>query len=863
MRRHNHLRALSALGLPLENLAFPAILQCPRCGQHTLQLFDDLGTDGIWINCQGCSVHGDIIVFAAELWKLSLPNTLSKFSDLGLIPNETANSAAAEYERYLRRKIAAENFLYDAESQVWNHGDDVVACRLRELGVRSETEQCANIVGVAHHDQVATLCAALGRPRPNKLRDDGPSLVFPFYDLPGRLTGFLLLQYNSAYEAKHNYISLSGLKKRRPEAGYYLLKTAWLSKHPQFKNTQFVVDDVLWALKAQCNALGRNQGWLPVLAGYTGPEAESYGASWQAFTPTTRIFYSHSPTPELISRACNSRGYVATNVTSRGGIYPRLTGMRKNAQTWQQALKTTLNDANEMNAEAFAKRLTIPPDKLNMFLDKVEKDFSAGFKDRIVMVANAPIDAPLTVQKKWFVTERENGWWNQIGRQLSNFRVRIEKVLHADNGEKIYAGAVIMDGVKYEFSEPAKRIERIGLLTYADSVLAQNGKLAIFDNAWDKKAHLIAMQLHSPELVSVATAYGWDESAHVFRFSNYEIDHAGAVKQTHPWPDRPETKDFQFPAPIAPLPIHNLITSAHENSFVWAVAATIISNLIAPIGRREFVATALLADGFDLSLRVGEALGCEIKRTNAFQKHVAGNFLAGATRDISWPTMCCSVFNDEVFGQSAPRFFNQPILLRMSRPAAAMAVGYGWQRIVTSTIKTAENVSPLRELLPTYVQRVLTQRGQIFNRNENLSVAVLKDMHGWLLETYGSAFNLPHAIGLIVDSTRAHEVLMAEINSAILAGKIAVLPQPRNSRQSGDYILQKKTHWWLNQRAIDRYFYRARCIGPNWSVIVSLLQKKGVYTGEEVIHNMAGINVQADWCEMFYSSPQLAEKEIS
>lgn len=855
------MRALSALGLPLENLAFPAILQCPRCGQHTLQLFDDLGADGIWINCQGCSAHGDIIIFAAELWKLSLPNTLSKFSDLGLIPNETANSASAEYARYLRRKTAAENFLYDAESQVWNHGDDIIACRLRELGVRSETEQCQNIVGVAHHDQIATLCAALGRARPNKLRDDGPSIVFPFHDLPGRLTGFLLLQYNSVYEAKHNYVSLSGLKKRKPEAGYYLLKSAWTAKHPQFKNTQFVVDDALWALKAQCNALRNNHGWLPVLASYTGPEAESYGASWQAFTPTTRIFYSHGPTPELISRACNARGYVATQVTDRGGTYPRLTGMRKNAQTWQQALKTTLHDANEMNAEAFAKRLTIPPDKLNMFLDRVDKDFSPGFKDRIMMVANAPIDAPLTVQKKWFVTERENGWWNQIGRQLSNFRVRIEKVLHADNGEKIYAGAVMMDGVKYEFSELARRIERMGLLTYADSVLAQHGKLAIFDNAWDKKAHLIAMQLHSPELVSIATTYGWDETAHVFRFSGYEIDHTGAIKQTHPWPDRPKEKDFPVPAPIAPLPIHSLITPAHENSFVWAVAAALIANLLARIGRRDYVATALHADGFDLAIKIGEALGCDIKRTNAFQKHVAGNFLAKITQDIFWPAVCCSVFNDEVFGQCAPRFFNQPLLLRMSRPSAAVAVGYGWQRITGAATRPVDNVSPLRDLLPAYIQRILMQRGQIFNRSDSFTGTVLKDLHDWLLETYGSSFNLAHASDLIVNESRAHEVLMTEINNAIFGGKIAALPQPRNSRQSGDYILQKKEHWWLNQRAIDRYFYRARCVGPNWSAVVGLLQQEGVYAGEEVIHNMAGINVQADWCELFYSSPALSSKK--
>ena len=863
VRRHNHLRALSALGLPLEKPAFPAVLQCPRCGQHTLQLFDDLLTDGIWLNCQGCSAHGDIIIFGAGLWKLSLPNTLAKFSETGLIAENEADKAVGDYDRYFKRKEAMENFLYDSESQVWNHGDDVIACRLRDLGVRHELEECQGLVGVAHYDQIAKICAEVGRPKPPRLRDDGPSLVFPFYDLPGRITGVLLLQYNNAYEAKQTYIPLSGSRKRKPEAGYYLLKAAWLAKQPSFKNTQFVFEDVLLAVKAQCTALSKGRGWMPVMASYTGPEAESYGTSWQSFSPATRIFHGHSPTPELISRACNAKGYVTPLPITRASITNDLLDIRRKAQTWQQTLQSTLVGANEMTAEAFAKRLTIPPDKLNSFLIKVEKAFSAGFRERVMLVANAPINAPLNVQKRWFIVERENGWWNQVGRQVSNFTPTILEVLHADTGEKIYKGTVSMNGEVYPFMDSAKKIERMGFLTYAGDVVARHGKLGIFDQVWDKKAHLLAMQLRTPKLVNVATKYGWDEHANVFRFARYEISHAGEVVKTHPWPGKKTEKDFPEPTPIAPLPIHELITSAHENSFVWAVAGAVITNLVAPILRKDYIATALPSESFEVAAKIGAALGCDVEKTTAFQKHVAGNFLEQKTADTAWPVVCSGAFNDEAFGPNIPRYFNRPLLLRVTKQTRAVAISYGWQSINGSPTRPAVDVSPLRAILPTYVQRILRNRMSMFATPGNLNDIILGDLHNWLLETYGTAFNLPHARSIVQYGEHAHTALMAEINDAILAGKIDVLPHPRTSKQNKNYVLQKKDYWWLNRRAVDRYFYSGRNVGPNWLAVIELLQKDGVYGGEEVIHNMPGVLVQSDWCEGFYTTPNtLPEKEI-
>lgn len=797
------------------------------------------------------------------MWNLSLPNTLAKFSEMGLISETEGDKAADEYTRYLAKKTAAENFLYDAVSQVWNHGDDVIACRLRDLGVRHEIDNCYGLIGVAHYDQIAKVCSEMGRPKPPRLRDDSPSLVFPFHDLPGRLTGFLTLQYNAAYEAKQTFIPLSGLRKRRPEAGYFMLQTTQLADQPTFKNTQFVFEDVLWVLKTQCKAFSRGLGWLPIVGSYTGPEAESYGTSWQSLGKADRLFYSQSYTPELISRACNARGYVSVLHTSRVSVFPKLSAIRNKAQTWQQALKTTLTDVNEANAEAFAKRLTIPPDRLQGFLAKVEHQFSAGFKDRVMLAANAPVDAPLKVQSRWFLIERESGWWNQSGRPVANFRVIIDEIIHANSGLETYNGRIIFENDVYPFSGDAKKIERLGLLNYAHSVLATQGKVGVFDHVWNKKAQQLAMTLHRPKIVNVSTEYGWDEQTNTFRFANYELTHTGEVRDTYPWPNHPKTKIFQEPTPIAPLPVHHLLTAGHENSFVWATAAAILANTVAPIVRKECVATAITAEGFPTAVRVAEAMGCEHQKTTAFQKHVAGKFLDAVTKNSTWPVICSGVFNDEVFGHSIPKYFNRPLLLCVTKQNMAVAIGYGWQSLTAANYPVVGDVTALRAIVPAYVQRILKMRMSVFGAAGSLNDIILTDLHTWLTETYGTAFNLPHARSLVRAENDAHTALMVEINNAILAGKLAVLPQPRHGKQSGDYLLCKKDHWWLNRRAIDRYFYSARCVSPNWLAVIGLLQKDGVYIGEEVIHNMPGVLVQSSWCERFYTTPdKLREKEI-
>ena len=843
--------ALSALGVAPETPAFPAVVTCPSCGQNTLHLFDDIETDGIWLQCAKCNAHGDIITFAASIWNTSLPAAVDKLVDLRMLSKSEKGRIEAEYERELRKQTALQHFWADAEAQLWNHDDDVIACRLRELGVKHEINP-RNIVGVAHPDQIATLCADLGRPRPKNIRKRGASLVFPFYDLPGRFTGVLLTQYNEDFDARHTFLPAAGDKKRRPEAGYFMLHSVFDTPPAVLKNSQFVLDDPCWAVQIQCMQLSRGLRLLPVVASYTGLEANSSGRSWAAFPAVTRLFQSAATTPELISRAAAARGYVCVtgplhkqNKDSKNPL-KQLSHIRIAATTWQASLATTLEGMTEMSAHSFATRLAISPDKLTPFLKKIGERFPAGFVDRVLAQAilTAPLGSLQTAKKRTIIA-RADGWWNSVNDRVCSANVVINKIIQADNGDRVYGGVIHVDGEQFEFADDAKRIERMGLLAYARAFVAPKKKLLVFDNTWNKRSHLISIELNKPELIAVASRLGWDEHARVFRFASFEINNDGTITHSPlPAPKKPLVA-FSEPTPTAPSAVQQFLTPSPENAFVWSVFAGVAANLAAPILRKDPVATGLNGAAFDAAVRIGAAIGCEHVCSTSLQRSYVSRHLSDVASAADWPVFAFSSFDATSYGTVLPRCHFYPVFVKLSRPAVAIAPSYNWQVISGQPPALNTDFSVLKYVLPAYIQRLMQRRMSVAVSRPNAALAILADLHEWQQEIYGASFQLNYATNHLLTEAQAHTALLGELREAVLCGKLSVLPRPRNKNQTNDYLVRKKDGWWLNQRAIDRYFYSNKTVVPNWLLIKELLIQSGAFIAEELICGIPGITINA------------------
>lgn len=863
------------MGLAPEKPIFPTVLLCPFCSQNTLYLFDDVTTENIWLCCQTCNAHGDIITFGSQLWNISLPDTVEKFSQAEAVAPDAVERFSAEYVKISAKHRAAEDFYQEAVGQLWCHGDDLVASRLLKLGVRNEIAGNINFVGVARYDAIERVCAALHRAKPAhpNPRSDGAIVVLPFYDLPGRLTGLFFLQYEKDGSQHTSFVPLAADKVRRPEAGYFMLpQTVWAAPGPM-KKTQIITTDIFWALRTQCRRLRRAEPLLPIMATYSGPEAESYGATLKIFLPAERIFTGAVTTPELISRACNAGGYVSTAITDHEALGPSdskrpLYGVivaRRYAKTWQQALSDVLARVDETAAQAFLRRLSIPPEKLALFFKKMPHALSQDTIDSsLLSLRYADIPGSVisrSAKRNYFVIERDQEWWATGNFSICNAQPVITKIFANDKGERLYAGQIFFKTEKYDFIDSAAKIERAGLLAYAASVLAPHGRLVMFNPAWNRKSHFIAQQLHPPELVHVSTQTGWDETAGVFRFGNYELTAAGKVRVTPTWPTT-TSHAHSFPeiTPIAPVNIYALLTPSHENAFIWSAFAAFAANLLAPVFYKATFAVSAADTTFDYAAKLGQTINCDIDSTAAPRRREAVDFLRRANLQAGWPTSILNTFDDNYFCACAPKFTFLPALVKMSAAGCVAARSYGWLNLQGSAPTVCRH-DVLQYVLPAYIQAALADRTNRFSDALAWPHAVLTHLHQWLQNIYGQTFNLAHAKTQIATADTAHEALLRELIAAVQAGEIDLLPQPRNSKQPKNYLLRQKDTWWLNRRAVNRYFLNKCGLAPNWFGIIDLLQQNNVYHGLKNIYDMPGIDVSAAWVDALCTEKERSVKE--
>lgn len=777
---------------------------------------------------------------------------------MGIITENAVNHIAGEYDRSFSRQQVAENFWEEASSQIWNHGDDVIACRLRELGVHHEVDAIRGLVGVAHEDQINALCPALGRAKPKSIREDGASIVLPFYDLPGRISGFLLVQTGQEFAIKKTFIPITGYKKRKAEAGHFLLQTMTLPPHKLLSNKQFIVDDALWVLTEQCRQLKYGLGLLPIAAAYYGPEATSYGTNWLSFQPAPRLFQSEDLSPELISQACTAKGYVCVaplDVTSKKThLYPlqRLGKIHAAAETWQTSLRKALTGTNEITAYSFASKLTVPHAKLSVFFRNHAENFTDEFSRRVLRTIDIAPAMPTKVGNKWILIEQDNSWWNHVGQQVCSAKVVITKIIQSDEGAKLYRGKIYLGEWELEFEDNAAKIENMGMLAYAAATAAPYGKLITFDRTWNKRSHLMSIQLYTPELVMVSAKLGWDDSAGLFRLGSYAINNSGETVLALDQLKNRQRSNFPEPSPVAPITIRQFLTPSPQNAFVWTVFASIAADLLAPVVGHDPAATMLTEREFHAAAKIGLVLNCPHEQTTSLQKSAVVGFTNTATRDSQWPMFLSNAFSDSTFTAVITRAHNRAIFVKMPEMSLGVVQGYGWHSISAPPPPLTTDYSVLQYVLPTYIQRALKLRMTLTTKHKNTTVAVLRDLHAWLQETYGDSFHLPQALQQLGTPETAHEALMCELNRAILCGKLDVMPRPRRKDQPRNYLLRRKTHWWINRRAVDNYFHSCKNVPPNWLAVIDLWVNQGLCGGEETIHGAPGILVNTDWCDKFW-----------
>lgn len=835
MNRHHYLQAIQALGVEVSAEEFPVIGNCPFCRTYELYIFTDFAVSSVWLTCRSCKKSGDIGQFAANLWNTSLPEAAKKFTEMGIVSAYAAENLVPAVARHSKLLSTADNFWAFAAAETRRTDDDDIRCTARALGVKLEEPATAGLLGVAHYEQVLNFCAAVHRRPPHKIRNKNYYVVVPFYDVPERFTGFLVAQYDSSLNLITKFIPLTSHKKYRPNAGYAFLTHALSESHARLRNTEIITNDVFWALEVQTKYIQKYGVALPVLASYDGPEATSYGTTWRMHNQATRIFHNHSVTPPLVGRACAAGGYVSACEIPDGSPVSQLCAVRAATRTWSSALSDTLVSLPEKNAAAFVGQIQHAEKKLQNFL-------AANFSKKIC----AALTQKDQSNKYGNVSVRADGIWSPQNTKISDAQILIEYVVYAENEEKFFTGKITTaSGQEYSFQEYEKKLTRIGLLRYVESLLQKYEEKITYDSRWNTKILFALLKIAEPKRLTAATCYGWDEDNKVFRFLEFGINDAGNIVRTVRWPHKKGVADLPAPDP-ATLQQHTAeIQQKREDAYTWALVAAVAANLLAPIFGKDQIAIGISSTAFETAKKITQKLSCPELQIAAVTKKEGRAALKKIRAPMPWPTLFYNCFDAVFINNIVHCCFNRPVVAKISRHAAVVGPSYGWCVLAEQELPdTLPEILPA--ILPAFVQYVLTTK-PLPAIDENIVDYTLKLLYRWLQETTGHTFNLDCAHSLLRLPDDAHTTLREEILYAIETEQLDVVAYPRHVNQKQNFVLEGKHTMWINTSAIDRYFISAKSTNPNWIAIAGLLKKHGLYRGEKTVNKQNGFFVPKDW----------------
>ena len=851
---------MAALGIEFNAATtWPALVKCPHCDKLTLYLYEDNTEFDLWLDCLNCSAHGNIITFAADIWKVEWAEAIDKFDALGIhiIP-------VSERSRRLnrcQRQVVMRKFWNVASEQLWAHGDAILAAKLMDMGLSAEIP-CSGFIGAATAEQVEALYFDMTHKYPKRMSRRRPFLVFPYEDLPNRLSGVLLFQYYEEFDFRRVFCGTNhGKVQILRDVGYFMLRKAVHANNAMIKNTQFMFDDPIWAVKAQMVQLRHGLPLLPICASYSGDTVcNSLGRLLAGCTNSRRFFYAKKISPDVVSQAVNSRSYICE---TDGKALPRpkspqstlklLSRICGTAKTWKKTLELGLTELPTPALNDFISRLTIPVDKLREFA-------------RSTNIIDEATAAEINTGARYLKTNTEDagahyrGSVNVNGDTLINSKSHvvcncvpvIEKIVYTEEN-RYYIGHVRKSGKVYPFSDSAEVIDRHGLLEYVAKILAKHGELAIFGQYYNFRATEIIVSLYPPEIVNITTTPGWNEDLSEFCCGSYAIVNSGEIKALPELSIRlPGQIALPEPNAIAPESVYELLTVSAENAMIWAIVSTVIANMLAPGFNKDQQGICVIDSVFPhVSEILTKLKAHDLSRGNK-NTWTPQQMMDLVDKTSNWPAIIETIAADSLIGRTLINCQNKPAYLAIKRASKPAALSYGWEIIDGPTLPPGTNYDSIPYVVTAYLSHAIRHRAALSAKGKELSEIILIDLHSWLMHTYNHTFNLERANKYIWRPGTEHIALMEEIINGINDELISLLPSPRRVNSRGAFIVRDKEGWWLNRPTINKYFKHLGVPEPNWLGITHTLAKTALLIEERTICNIPGLLVNRDWCDKFF-----------
>ena len=585
MDLNQHIRhegILASVPVPVKQ-HLPATTTCPFCRQETLRVFVSHLAGGRWYNCTGCGFKGDSIEFYRKAHDLSdIRDAIFELIAKELLPMSKDEATVSTINEYIQTYVNGRTLytrLFSACRDELNSLDRHKSRLLNELGIWSGfnagkwQEQLKTFVGLGSRD----LFGSYGIKLPKKGYD--AALVCPFYDVPGRISSFLVLGLGG--KCKRIYTSIKGA----PTDDGLMMLDALKSRN----EVVYAVPDILFALHLQRRMANMSMAESLPLVVY----GDKTGRAWHSVSTGRVIFWDHKHSYTLFDQSKrHPRAFIAKqpkydpkhpDLLKNLSIAAVTTRMRNSAVSWATSMKQFILDGEFWKISEFMVNLELSATEIQRIYDvctpsekqEVQRVLGHTACDRIFYHGNMKI------------SESDDGWWILRGteRELGcNAIIRIEEAVHVvDTKENFYEGVVIFKGQQIKFSTPVDVIEKRPSEWLRNLLMDHLGVLKLSKSI---APHLIeiAKQFHDPLYVRRVGKIGWNLDSRSFIFPNFSISDGASDASVH----AKVINTDEVPAGNLPIPVPSegdwdlALQADHPNAALWAGLACFMGNMLAP-----------------------------------------------------------------------------------------------------------------------------------------------------------------------------------------------------------------------------------------------------------------------------------------
>ena len=571
-------------------------------------------------------------------------------------------------------------------------------------------------------------------------------LAVPFYDLPGRIVGFLAVGQTDGKTPR--LVQVYTPLTRQTEAGCGNLGVWHQPPIPGLDDVIFLLNDVRLFLRLHSRHTRSASRQLPAVL-----SLRSQGGSTERIHPSLPrrpiIALGHvDDTVDLLRLAYMAGGVIAQHYkllpTSCADPQQFLKQMQSHIAPWEIRLQHLLSTADPVQITSIFNDIGVSHEDTVRFMEKCPQQLRerlaklgiANIADRTVEIAGQRVRC---TSHGWFVGKR----------QVADVDIRFDKRVFLKTGRILYTGSIIRDTQVWPFRFVDR--QNNGLFRRITMFLQARGVAVNLHRSWAPYAMQTAIAGHQPTEHRNIDQVGWDDEAGIFRLPKFTVGIGGQVQldAVTAFPVKPPTPAMTIPAPGLSCGQDFVeIRQQTAAQLFWAIAGAILQNVVAPALNLKPAGIVLTGEGRNSTgRRIVEGLGCPaIERSGKPTRKQLQHWLEYHRWPLLVDLSCRTADRRKHMLEWLEADNSKNAVILADDVTACALATRGWlvldcDRGLTFT---AAAIEAGRRLVSHYLHDLCTRHGKTHTPMQCARETILIDLSYWHRNLTGSALQLEH-----------------------------------------------------------------------------------------------------------------------